>query len=1067
MLWSEPRRTKAAQNGGSDRQAAEDGRREESGSATRRPPRQLRKLLRRCAPAVFPATLHLMMCWLVAWENAVLYLSDSVSPLVLFRALVFEQAQSLFVWLILVAVGLVAVRMRALVFLRAFEGLVCFLNLWVVLDQVAFKLYFQHLTLHMAEGATVSAADLPKLAGSLVGEMDPVTGVNVLVLVAGTVACARLTAAGRGGLRAMAIAQRIFGALVVLLGASLVVAVASSLATGSEQWDGISSGEANPVSTIRQHAVVAWMASALPEVGAGVASSLAGGAAVGSRPGLRSSHAGSHAEDSGIGEAMRLLEDVWRGPASTLGAGAPWSEDAPPASAQDLSDARDALRAATHADSDGGSGSGARRQLRHVVHVVLESVGSMQVLGENGRVREDVAPGLAALQALGSVTFPCIYCSFPSTSRSHVPMATGGPTSTQGSVNDQFPREYSGPTLARLLRAAGFRAGLFAASDLAFESLDKFLINQGYDTFHHYGSASPQFRREHHLNSWGGDDHSVAQLAAQWVLRNEEAGTPSYTHLLPDATHHPYSTPPGFERPFATGDTRWDNYRNSLHYTDASLLQLVQRLQEADLVKHTAFVVSGDHGEAFGQRHARNFIHKNFLYEENVRNFLLMAAPGALTGAKVSARVGCIGDIMPTVASWAAPATARENAALARRGVVAAPNTGLEVAWDRAPTSPATARQGTLASRVEAREGPGDAGMRRHLFPVLGQDLLSPAYLPRPCFFHKTAQPYQWGTRLGRYKFVANQVGSHAELYDLVEDPEEQTNLAPRWAPMVSVMHALVQRWYLSTHCEFVRRLEGYSADAHCDIEAAGDMRSQGPKRTYFGAMVQGSFRRLDPLPADTPRISLWTEWVPFDGAQTTWIDFAPLRIHRALARANLLTSSTLESGVLRGPRPPGEEEAAAAAARGKLRGAADDSGTALTEEEAAEAQSRRFLFQWAVQAGWHTTYYHIKPQRPLTVEPWELIIWCAALAIRAGTRALTPHLTHGDPRSAQGERFAPLAHRGQRHRSAGGVAGGAAGGGGGRRVPGSAAGGHRGPQGAGAMAALAPSHTHAHRPGE
>src|SRR5204862_2845536 len=114
---------------------------------------------------------------------------------------------------------------------------------------------------------------------------------------------------------------------------------------------------------------------------------------------------------------------------------------------------------------------------------------------------------------------------------------------------------------------------------------------------------------------------------------------------LPIAGHHPYTTPsPG---PFP-GSKDIDRYRNALHYADAALGQLMKGLRSRGLDKKTLFVITGDHGQAFGQ-HDGNFGHTLFLYEENVRVPYLIAAPGLTREGERVARVASVVDTAPTV----------------------------------------------------------------------------------------------------------------------------------------------------------------------------------------------------------------------------------------------------------------------------------------------------------------------------------------------------------------------------------------------------------------------------------
>jgi arylsulfatase A-like enzyme len=76
---------------------------------------------------------------------------------------------------------------------------------------------------------------------------------------------------------------------------------------------------------------------------------------------------------------------------------------------------------------------------------------------------------------------------------------------------------------------------------------------------------------------------------------------------------------------------------------------LVDGLQERGVYTNTLFVIYGDHGEAFGQ-HDGNFGHTFFLYEENVRVPLVIAAPGLIRGPIRSDFIASLVDVTPTIA---------------------------------------------------------------------------------------------------------------------------------------------------------------------------------------------------------------------------------------------------------------------------------------------------------------------------------------------------------------------------------------------------------------------------------
>jgi len=89
--------------------------------------------------------------------------------------------------------------------------------------------------------------------------------------------------------------------------------------------------------------------------------------------------------------------------------------------------------------------------------------------------------------------------------------------------------------------------------------------------------------------------------------------------LQPVNPHHPYEIPDdsfavaGSPRGLDGKAAAWVKYRNSLHYADAVLGMLVERMEREGLMDNTLFILVADHGEAFYQ-HRGNYGHPLFLY---------------------------------------------------------------------------------------------------------------------------------------------------------------------------------------------------------------------------------------------------------------------------------------------------------------------------------------------------------------------------------------------------------------------------------------------------------------------
>ncbi len=218
------------------------------------------------------------------------------------------------------------------------------------------------------------------------------------------------------------------------------------------------------------------------------------------------------------------------------------------------------------------------------------------------------------------------------------------------------------------------------------------------------------------------------------------------------ATHHPYGAPSDYHAPFPGKDDR-SQYLNAIHYTDHAVGLLIDMLARKGLLEDTLIAVTGDHGEAFGDLHKLNFVHKNFINEENIRSFLLLSgARWGLTEPVRSSRIAANGDIMPTLLAY-----------------VGAPD----------PSLP-------------------------------GRDLLAESLELRKVFFFKNALPEQWGLRDGKWKFVGEIRTGKAELYDLSKDPQEQTNLAVQEKARVEQYAALCEEWFIRSDAEYTARLADY-----------------------------------------------------------------------------------------------------------------------------------------------------------------------------------------------------------------------------------------------------------------
>ena len=190
-----------------------------------------------------------------------------------------------------------------------------------------------------------------------------------------------------------------------------------------------------------------------------------------------------------------------------------------------------------------------------------------------------------------------------------------------------------------MLRQAGYETALFHSGRFDYLGMNAVIRGRGLDTLEDAGHIGGN-----HESSFGVDEPSTVARMLRWIDERPH-DTPFFLMYMPIAGHHPYEAPsPGV---FPT-DADFGRYRNALRYGDESLGDLIDGVRARALDARTLWVVFGDHGEAFGQ-HDGNFGHTFFLYDENVRVPLVIAASALMSGQTRTSRPVSLVDVAPTV----------------------------------------------------------------------------------------------------------------------------------------------------------------------------------------------------------------------------------------------------------------------------------------------------------------------------------------------------------------------------------------------------------------------------------
>src|SRR5712664_3065601 len=290
------------------------------------------------------------------------------------------------------------------------------------------------------------------------------------------------------------------------------------------------------------------------------------------------------------------------------------------------------------------------------------------------------------------------YSAAPLTLPSHTSMLTGVSPPVHGvRANGLFRLGARLPTLATVLKAAGYRTGAFVG---AFVLDARFGLNRGFDIYDdRYGEKHP------------GDDTDGAERRAEDVIKpalewinqqpNQQSNQQSainnqqwfaWVHLYDP--HEPYRAP----EPYAS---RFQPYDAEVAYTDAMIGRLLSDLRTAHQLDRTLVVVAADHGESLGDHGERS--HGVFAYDVTLRVPWIVWAGSRIGRQSWDGLVRLI-DLAPTTLDLVGIAAPHEFEGRSVIGAIAAGDTASPPAYFEAMDANLTRNWAPLGGVVSGLE---------------------------------------------------------------------------------------------------------------------------------------------------------------------------------------------------------------------------------------------------------------------------------------------------------------------------------------------------------------------------
>jgi arylsulfatase A-like enzyme len=383
----------------------------------------------------------------------------------------------------------------------------------------------------------------------------------------------------------------------------------------------------------------------------------------------------------------------------------------------------------------------------NIVLIVIESGGSLYL--QNYGAPFPTTPCLCRLRDK-SLTFENFYATANNTLTSGLPILGSVYNDPTVLADVLYHPDYPVPAVSSWLKQQGYQTYFLAAGGKhAWENyyrgaLVRFYLSKGFDLArdlnHPFWQQSPnpeRFLDDHYLDEAMFADAKTCLRAARGqkfflTLWTYDAHEPYFPGDGPDTFDEGHFPPAVVGTP---EEERFRRYLRALWRTDALIGDLYAELERLGLADDTLVVVTGDHGEAWGQHGF--FLHARFVYEEEVRVPLVLISPRLAPLGTRSQVLGSHIDMWPTITDVC--------------GLPADPR------WQ-------------------------------------GRSLLGGgAPEERRVYYHRL--DYMGGVRQGKYKYIWDYDRNRHLLFDLDKDPGEQENLAKEQEAFCAVQYRRLRDW--------------------------------------------------------------------------------------------------------------------------------------------------------------------------------------------------------------------------------------------------------------------------------
>lgn len=226
----------------------------------------------------------------------------------------------------------------------------------------------------------------------------------------------------------------------------------------------------------------------------------------------------------------------------------------------------------------------------NIVLIILESWSADLVEKLGGE--NNITPEFEKLSRDG-LAFSNIYSSGFRTDQGVVSLLSGFPAQPNQSIIRSTEKTAKLPFLSRSFAKRGYHTSFYYGGEIAFASLNTYLLNGGFDKILDKNS----FHDSTYSSKWGAQDEFVLQKHLEDLSSMKQ---PFFSTVLTLSSHEPFDIP--VKSPFGTHTTP-DLFRGAAWYTDRCLGNYFEKMRTQPFFQNTIFILAADHGHRLPKEH--------------------------------------------------------------------------------------------------------------------------------------------------------------------------------------------------------------------------------------------------------------------------------------------------------------------------------------------------------------------------------------------------------------------------------------------------------------------------------